>query len=355
MRKILSSINNNHFSFFIILNLTIITSLLSIEDNNLNPRLSYTTKPLSLLSDHDREKIEEALIKEHVVSLTKIADYLTQQGKVCDADNEVYVALLKSGLKAIFKPGEDRYAEVVAYRASTFLGLTFVPPTVLRTIDKIPGSLQLFVDSPIDLYKDAAIYNKIDTQEIRTMKLFYFVFGQWDMHKGNQLIELSNKQPHLVLIDNAGMTNKQQVQYGDFAFVCLAWSNKRNDDFTVPFPFDQPQTLSQPSLEELERIFDEFMPNENIKRFWQRHKRITYCIWHNALWIQFYKDNPDYTPNYVPLPDSALLARYKKLTKEIIEEFWKEALETEDKQHFHQLIGLTLERLEQVLQASKEK
>ncbi len=56
---------------------------------------------------------------------------------------------LEKDIKAVFKSfplddQKDAIAEVAAYKASMFLGFPYVPPpTVLREVNKMKGSLQL--------------------------------------------------------------------------------------------------------------------------------------------------------------------------------------------------------------------
>ncbi|MEK7356892.1 MAG: hypothetical protein AAB250_10610, partial [Bdellovibrionota bacterium] len=78
-----------------------------------------------------------------------------------DGKTEHYIVHLAGGLKAIFKPSPEFWgadaskdvwarkanieAEVIAYEIDAAMGLGFVPPTVIRNIRGMRGSLQLWV------------------------------------------------------------------------------------------------------------------------------------------------------------------------------------------------------------------
>jgi hypothetical protein len=300
------------------------------------------------------QDVENRLMEEKVVSITQIAQYLAQTGKKYDFDNDVKLVILASGLKAVFKTGEDRYAEVAAYRANQFLAQRLVPLTILRTINGAQGSLQFFVESDIDLLEEKRakkMFDQVSPKDLSDMKLFYFVFGQWDINTSNQIIQINNGKAYLALIDNAGINNQQQVQYGDFAFVCLAYSDKRNDSFDIQFPFDNPQVLHNPTLAKVQEIFREFVSQECVEGIWRRYKHISYGIWRNRIRLQFYKYNTSVTPNYTDTYFKSTLDAYGKLDKASLKQIWAEGLK-EDKQHFSNLIKLILERRDQVLRAT---
>lgn len=80
-----------------------------------------------------------------------------------DGKTEHYLVVLDGGLKAIFKPAPEHWgreatrdvwarkanveAEVFAYEIDRAMGLGMVPPTVIRTIRGMRGSLQLWVEA----------------------------------------------------------------------------------------------------------------------------------------------------------------------------------------------------------------
>lgn len=300
----------------------------------------------------DQNALEYALRTEEIIDSMSMSEYLTGQGKGCEFTHEVKIVVLKSGIKAVFKDGVGRFAEVAAYRASRALNINMVPPTVLRTVGGQDGSLQFYVASPFDL-TDTMIcksaYDQIDQHDILRMKLFYFVFGQWDIGPANQIIALHNNQAYLALIDNAGMHNKVQVRYGDYEFIRRGYSNTRQDDWTAPFPFDAKITLLNPGIHKLAQIFGEYLDNESLDNIWHRVPIITYALWQNALWIQYYAKHPYISPNYVAQCPRILVEPYYNLDREFLRLCWAEALATNNKKHYEELIELALQRCEEML------
>jgi hypothetical protein len=80
-----------------------------------------------------------------------------------DGKTEHYIVILEGGLKAIFKPSPEHWgagasrdvwarranveAEAFAYEIDRVIGLGMVPPTVVRTIRGMRGSLQAWVEA----------------------------------------------------------------------------------------------------------------------------------------------------------------------------------------------------------------
>ncbi len=325
------------------------------------PERCYTSQPLWNES-LDLTAIEEQLLQEPITQLIDMAAYLKSLGKEADFTSNVFVATLANGLKAVFKPGYGRHAEVAAYKASKFLReRPLVPPTVLRTINSKEGSLQLLIESTFDLVKDENVYrtlfSQLNPKDLSDMKLFYFIFGQWDIGRSNQIIQRSHDHLYLALIDNASIFYEQHVRYGDFAFVCIGKSKEKKEalDSTFP-PFDNPCILRNASLEQVQATFGNFLDAQSIMDIWQRVKRIVYCIWNNGLWIQYYKNQSLVGPNFTNIYFQSTIDAYKKLDQAALEAIWSEALSTKHKNHVLKLIALTLERRDQVLRAiEKEK
>lgn len=311
--------------------------------------------------DHnlDHRDIENRLTHEQVTSCIPMQEYLSSIGKISDFDNEVFLVILESGVKAVFKLSECRFAEVAAYKASSILNLHLVPPTVLRIVNGQEGSLQFFVDPDVDLQNEDPDYLSkiIDSKMMDAMRLFYFVFGQWDLNFGNQIVQYNEDRAYLALIDNAGIYDQQQSQYGDFSFVRVAYSDLRNDDWDIPFPFDQAITLENATMDELHEAFKDFFDYEKSLKMWKRYHEqgITYCTWRNCLWIQYYKNDKRMRPCYISHCDSSMLQPYITLNREILETIWSEALQNSDKKQINRLVDLTLQRRDQVLKASAKQ
>lgn len=89
---------------------------------------------------------------------------------------------------------DDYRFEVAAYRLSRVLGLRFVPPTVLRTIDGHEGSLQAWVErSMMEKQRRQRGVEPPDEwywmSQMLTMHLFDNLVGNVDRHQGNLLID----------------------------------------------------------------------------------------------------------------------------------------------------------------------
>lgn len=132
-------------------------------------------------------QVEERLSTEKVTKSVSMVSFLTDTGKTPKGDKRIMLVDFESGLRGVFKPGHYRYAEVAAFKASQALGVGLVPPTVLRTVDGVEGSMQLHVESDLDssnknLRRKASKW--ISKKEKSDMMLFYFIFGQWDSQPG---------------------------------------------------------------------------------------------------------------------------------------------------------------------------
>ncbi len=92
----------------------------------------YTMQP-RWTQELDLPSIEQELQEGDVASMKPMSIVLSEMGKKVDFDNEVFLVELRSGLKGVFKSGDDRFAEVAAYRADQYLGQRLAPPTVFRT------------------------------------------------------------------------------------------------------------------------------------------------------------------------------------------------------------------------------
>lgn len=148
------------------------------------------------------EEIEKRLQTEAIVTRKSIRSFLKRDHKSVHPTHPVDIVVLESGLKAICKNERSCYSEVAAYRASKFLGLRLVPPTVFRNIQGKKYSLQFFIDSAIS--KTHKI-KKIRKKDLFDKELFYYVFNQWDAHPGNQIVSRHGNKYYLALIDHGSI------------------------------------------------------------------------------------------------------------------------------------------------------
>lgn len=155
------------------------------------------------------KEIENELRTETIMSLKPMKKHLKESGKKMFFFHTVYVATLKNGLKAVWKPMNkhyNSYGEVAAYRASEWLGQRLIPPTVIKKHKGEKGSLQFFVQTSFDLlaHNKHKAFKQLSEKVKSDAQLYYFIFGQPDNHIGNQLIAFDAQgKAHLALIDNA--------------------------------------------------------------------------------------------------------------------------------------------------------
>jgi hypothetical protein len=258
-------------------------------------------------------------------------EYLRSQGKRIDFEGAVFLIELDNGLKAVFKTFSsedlsDAYAEVAAYDASVVLGFPDVPPTILRTIKEIQGSLQLFVETPIDTL-EPGVYSKaleeIDLTTLNNLKIFYFVFGQWDSGPHNLLIFKSQEKTHLIAIDNSGIHNHQHVKYGDLPFVRICYSEDLNtQDWDKPFPFHLAQTISEPTQDNLRRVFGKKVPETFYESFKSYNEPFHYVVYQNSIWRQFHAFDQNFVRPFVKdCPESTRIA-LKKLNLPLLKKIF---------------------------------
>lgn len=302
----------------------------------------------------DLKAIEVRLKTESIAQIHRINKVLAHEGKSTQGDSAMRLVILESGLKAVFKPGEYRYGEVAAYKANQALGQRLVPPTVLRTIDGMEGSLQFFVESPLDLKKMTnadGIFKKLDPKDLSDMKLFYFVFGQWDTHHGNQIVAFHKGKPFLALIDNAGILHRSFTRYGHYTFIEKGKNAKISTECTELFPYDDAKTIRPGSLEALRRVFGPYVSEKALRKLWSLRKPITYCLWDGTLWMLMYNRGAIIKPSATKRYYASTLKAYEKLDRATLQNVWAEWLSVE-KEHAESLICLTLKRRDEMLEAA---
>ncbi|MES2964231.1 MAG: hypothetical protein V4760_10100 [Bdellovibrionota bacterium] len=101
--------------------------------------------------------------RPRIVRTLETAVVISFEKAQLDGKTEHYLVVLEGGQKAIFKPAPEHWgpnatrdvwarkanpeAEVIAYEIDRVLGLGQVPPTVVRTIQGMRGSLQAWVEA----------------------------------------------------------------------------------------------------------------------------------------------------------------------------------------------------------------
>lgn len=257
-------------------------------------------------------------------------DYLLCHEKTVEFDNPVFLLTLESGIKAVFKPCpadeddlKDFFAEVAAYKACQFMRFDFVPPTVLRTIDGVTGSLQLFIETTIDPLAPGAYEYALEhshPDDIANLKIFYFVFGQWDTGPHNLLMGTEGNFVKLFAIDNAAIGNRQFVQYGQLPYVCVWYNEKFNtSDYDQPFPFDAPHCIKKPTEGVLTTHFKGCVPQSICRRL-ARKKVLHYILYHDALWVQFHGGDDSFEKSCTHYYPNGTIERLKLLTFNLLKD-----------------------------------
>ncbi len=113
-----------------------------------------------------------------------------------------FVNIENDGSGILKKDADERMIqhERTAYLISLFLGFNFVPPTIIRSVDGEPSSIQEFVENAntFNEVEDISYYNISDEEKIK-MLVFDVLIENTDRHGGNFLIK-NNK---IFAIDHA--------------------------------------------------------------------------------------------------------------------------------------------------------
>lgn len=217
--------------------------------------------------------IERTLRDEKIVAVQDLKKALSDSGKKPGGTTPgMLLMTYGDGTQALFKPGRDNLTEVAAYNIARLVGSRLVPPTIKRTLDagafaesvdpKLreaisgqTGSLQYFVRTPYDLttlggVERATLWAKIPDEQKAQRDIFNFVFGNWDLHWGNVLVDAS---PSIVQIDNGVIRSRLMVQYGERPFIRrLSFSKELKDKNKNvekrPFPFNNAVYFERPSM-----------------------------------------------------------------------------------------------------------
>jgi tetratricopeptide (TPR) repeat protein len=148
-----------------------------------------------------RPEFEELLRSAEIVSTEDI-------GMGANHPKVLYLKRREIDLKAMWRPLASRSSSsersnlnVAAYELDKMLGLNMVPPTVERTVDGLPGSLQLWVYGckALSEVKDQPPDTHGWNLEMSRAKTFDYIIANRDRNLGNILIDPSWG---LVLIDH---------------------------------------------------------------------------------------------------------------------------------------------------------
>ncbi len=323
----------------------------------------YWKPPQPIKQPRWNNELDQELIEYHLKNdpIAFVINLDTFFGRHIWSSHYLRMVILESGLIALFKSSYKKniarfrlrhysanfhYGEVAAYRLSKTLGLRLVPPTVFRTVEGLPGSLQFYItalhDAVFHSRRDVAKHLPfIDDETRSTETLFCYIAGQWDNYCGNKLIAQYDGQYRLVLIDNAGMCLRTQSQYGGPIFVEQGHKNcVASSCIDEKFPFDKAQTVPG-NYETMFSFFGPYLRKKHIRELSTRPE-LTIATWHHTLWLH-YKNSKEVSAFYKPF-----ITALSKLTRQDLEQVWAELLAV-DPERAHDLIQSTLDRKDEIM------
>ena len=235
--------------------------------------------------------------------------------------------------QAVFKPVrfddaklisvKDVIAELVAYKISQQIGFPNIPITKVVKIDGKIGSLQDFVAGDIDrISKEKLVKNKIHSVNFKNkldkLKIFSFVFAQWDLCTDNMIVNYDNGEYSLSAIDNGNIWNPQKIQkYGQRLFV-EHFNLPKHNASEGEFPFGSAQTLNE---EQINKIIQFSETPENLKKILEKmngnkYVKKLYVIYQKKLWIYYPYLIKPYVENFDKAIVKDIVVKLKAMQKD---------------------------------------
>ncbi|MGX6960644.1 MAG: hypothetical protein ACIPMY_05475 [Rickettsia endosymbiont of Pentastiridius leporinus] len=279
-------------------------------------------------------EILKTLRSSKIEKIEAMKEILSKDNKIIEFDGEVFLITFDNNVKAVFKtvPFDDlgdAHAEVAAYKTSQILDFPYIPPTVIRKINGKFGSLQLYIDSSIDLLKEGEYkkaLTRVSSEDQANLRIFYYVFGQWDSGPHNLLLVTDQGKDYFIAIDNSAVRNHQHVKIGDLPFVRVLYSEKLNtNDWHKPFPFDEAKTIEKLNEENLRQIFKNKLPESFYKNFKSYNQPLKYVIYQNSLWRQYHAFDKDFIKAIPKICPAKTIASLKKLDIQALKKIFIEA------------------------------
>ncbi len=245
--------------------------------------------------------------EQPVRTVRSLEETLRAQGKPWDGSSTIWLVELQDGTQAVFRSEDEPWgsqAEVGGFQLSHWLGMELVPPTATRTLqradwptdkpwpfpsDTRTGSLQLYV--PSHSIRDAE-WSDLDPLAKADIEILSFVMGRYDNHSGNLLID---QQGQPIMVDFENSLEIQRARYGEIAYARRGTPCRQLPSAPVsdPFPFDHPQMLVNPTLEQVQQTMSPWWTywREGMKGTAERARQIDdktlrYVIWDHFLWVQ---------------------------------------------------------------------
>jgi len=283
--------------------------------------------------------LQEQLVAQPIRRAQPLQQYLEQGGNAWEGSNTLWLLELRNGLKAVFRSENEPWgsqAEIAGFRFTRWLGLDIVPITVFRGFHSSEwpegqpwpfptsyrtGSLQVFVPA---LPATAEQAQAMDGLFKADMEVVSFVMGRYDNHLGNLLMDSAGRA---WMVDFENSLELQQVRYGQFPYARRGTRRANLPSLSAlqPFPFDAPQSMSDPSLEQIQQKFSPwwtFWP-EGMKNLYTRtqslpDKTLNYAIWDHYLWIQVQAQSR--RPAFTTIYRSSTMRRLADLDSKILRE-----------------------------------
>lgn len=267
-----------------------------------------------------------------IVCIMEMREYLNSVGKIAKYAGEVYIVLLENDMKAVWKPREKdyecMYAEQAAFQASLwffdYANFHLVPPTVIKKHKDRIGSLQWYVETEPDLWiteQRELAFSKLDPSVLASAIAFLKIFGQWDTHPGNYLMQIVKDQSLLALIDNEGIINaKLTLDINERPWVCLGRALEDNPLIKEPIT----KSIKDPSLQEVREILIQFCITEeriNNIYLWSTNngkRAFVYILWENGVFLQPHYLNKGAFPCHAEIYPDYVLNAYESLNDSVL-------------------------------------
>ena len=276
----------------------------------------------------NEDYIVEQLLHGKIADIQPLESAIGKKGKIVPTERRLFLVTLKSGIQGVFKPlskknrpmtAQQMYSEVAAYKASSLLGFSLVPPTVVRTIDGKRGSLQFFVKTNVDPMLPGMFDHAVthaDKDELATLKIFYYVFGRWSNLPRNFLMHYNKGTFNFIGIDNEGMWHRKYWRYGENAFVCCHWKGQKIPRTQAQtFPYGRYYTMCNPDPIKIKKQFGHEISDYYLRKFC-RINPLQYIYYDDALWVNlkgnescfaYTKYYPEETINKIKAIDYSML------------------------------------------------
>ncbi|MFK7973486.1 MAG: hypothetical protein AB8B66_01295 [Rickettsiaceae bacterium] len=194
------------------------------------------------------------------------------------------------------------------------------------------GSLQLFVESELDLWVDKqreAAYSCMSDEIKATGAAFTSAFGQWNAHPGNQIMTVVDDKTQLVFIDNEGMSNKSFYpgSFRERPFV-FAGGNMAKRESTKGAGVE---VLEKPSFHEFSSCLERFhLPPRRVNMMYMNltdrgKSNFEFLAKNGKLCLQFHKRNEKAFPHVVDSYPEYVRQAYNELDPKVLDSIFFEA------------------------------